>query len=91
MKENSKSPVWNVELFPVVQDCLAYIHDVFFKACDSWNSETKGLHLGHGYGAGIEGHEIGHRTVNDLRPRAVDVYKEYLRRDLASKIARAAS
>ena len=30
------SPVWNVSLFPVVQQVLGYIHEAYFRKMDSW-------------------------------------------------------
>jgi hypothetical protein len=38
IKERSGSPVWNVSLFPIVQQVLAFIHEGFFRSLDSWSN-----------------------------------------------------
>ena len=38
IREMNNSPVWNVALYPVVQNVLAYIHENFFKALEIWQS-----------------------------------------------------
>eukprot|EP00842_Homolaphlyctis_polyrhiza_P003910 jgi/Hompol1/451/HPOL_004732-RA len=36
VREDIQSSVWNVSLFPVVQQVLAYVHERFFQQLDAW-------------------------------------------------------
>lgn len=45
IKEKCNSPVWNVSLFPVVQQVLTFVHEGFFHNFDIWlnsSPETRG-------------------------------------------------
>jgi hypothetical protein len=65
-KEDSRSVVWNVNLFPVVKSVLNHVHESFFKKLDAWVS-------------------IDQLTRGDP-PKSIDFYKEYLRRELSTKM-----
>ncbi|KAI8905936.1 hypothetical protein EDD86DRAFT_248875 [Gorgonomyces haynaldii] len=46
VKESNQSPVWNVSLFPVIQQVLGFVHEAYFKQLDTWvqsDPSTRGL------------------------------------------------
>ncbi|KAJ3324958.1 Multiple epidermal growth factor-like domains protein 8 [Boothiomyces sp. JEL0866] len=67
IREMVDSKVWNVALFPVVQQVLAFIHENYFKQLDIWNASDP--------------------AVRGPPPTSLTFYKEYMRKELSSKIA----
>ncbi|OAJ43609.1 hypothetical protein BDEG_26953 [Batrachochytrium dendrobatidis JEL423] len=41
VRENTQSKVWNVSLFPVVQQALSYVHESYFRQLDAWGASEK--------------------------------------------------
>lgn len=74
VKQQANSSVWNVNLFPVVQETLAYIHQEFFRQFDSWKSKV------------FEAQQNGTVCTREP-PSAIAIYKTYLRSILRDIIA----
>ncbi|RUS18702.1 hypothetical protein BC938DRAFT_475916 [Jimgerdemannia flammicorona] len=94
VKEKKGAQVWTVNLFPVVQHALQYVHSEFFRLYDIYcttevggpggggngNGNGNGNGTGNGNGGGAS---AGRREM----PSAVNIYKEYLRGALRDQIA----
>ncbi|KAI8997272.1 NLI interacting factor-like phosphatase-domain-containing protein [Pilobolus umbonatus] len=75
VKNQMKSVVWTVSLFPVVQDTLAFVHSEFFRQFDIWYTKQQ------------EAEQFG-TVCTRQPPSAISIYKTYLRhilRDMISK------
>ncbi|KAJ3274808.1 Multiple epidermal growth factor-like domains protein 8 [Terramyces sp. JEL0728] len=69
IREMVDSKVWNVALYPVVQQVLSFIHESYFKQLDAWNATDP--------------------AIRGTPPTSLTFYKEYMRKELSSKIAEA--
>lgn len=74
VRSQQNANVWNVPLFPVIQETLAHVHQEFFRQLDLWHSKQ------------LEAEQNGTVCVREP-PSAIGIYKTYLRHLLSDMIA----